>query len=111
MRSVRKVQVAVDEIIDMVPVRNGVVTTVGPVTMGGVMAAAGVTRRAGCGIGRRNAYDMLVDMVFVQVVKMTVVEVVLMVFMVDGAVTAIGSVPVHVSVMHVMDGGHACLLG
>ncbi|ALA59843.1 hypothetical protein NITMOv2_3451 [Nitrospira moscoviensis] len=55
MRSVRKVQVAVDEIIDMVPVRNGVVTTVGPVTMGGVMAAAGVTRRAGCGIGRRNA--------------------------------------------------------
>ncbi|ALA59842.1 hypothetical protein NITMOv2_3450 [Nitrospira moscoviensis] len=54
---------------------------------------------------------MLVDMVFVQVVKMTVVEVVLMVFMVDGAVTAIGSVPVHVSVMHVMDGDHACLLG
>jgi hypothetical protein len=79
--------------------------------MCGVMAAAGVTRRAGGGIGRRDAHDMLVDMVFVQVVEMTVVEVILVVLVVDGAVTAIWSVPVRVSVMHVMDGGHARLLG
>lgn len=110
MRTMCKMQVTVDEIIHMVSVRHGFMAAAGPVAMGGFMPATGVGRRAVGGVFRPDGQHVLVHMVFVQVVQMTIVQVILMVIMVDGAVAAIGSVPVRMGVMHVMS-RHASLRG
>jgi len=110
MRAMRKVQVAVDEIIDVVPVRNGLMAAAGPVTMTMAMSLTSMSRRAGGRVCRADGKDMLIHVVFMEVMKVPVVQVILMVLVVDGTVAAKRPVPVHMGVMNLM-GGHARLLG
>ena len=110
MRAMRKVQVAVDEIIDVVPVRNGFMAAAGPVTMTKAMSLTSMSRRAGGRVCRADGKDMLIHMVFMEVMKVPVVQVILMVLVVDGTVAAKRPVSVHMGVMNLM-GGHARLLG
>ena len=74
--AVRVMQVAVDEVVGVVAVRNGLVTAGRAVDVRDVVAAAGVRRRAGIRVGRAHCDDVLVDVRLVQVVQVAVVQVV-----------------------------------
>ena len=93
---VRVVQVPADEVVDVVAVRNLLVTAAGLMHVRGLMLAAGVL---GCAVGRiggADLQDVLVDVVAVRVMQMPVVQVVEVVAVPDRRVPAIGSVLVGV---------------
>jgi hypothetical protein len=85
------VQVAADEVIDMVAMGNGLVAATGAVAVAGIMAAAGVRRRAGGGVVGVNRQGMLLDAVGAHMMQVAVVEVIDMVAMLDGGVAATGA--------------------
>ena len=74
--AVRMVQVAVDEVVDVIAMRDCFVTAVGTVHVVGIMRTACVVRRARSGIGSALSERVLVDVVPVNVVKVTLVQVV-----------------------------------
>jgi hypothetical protein len=96
MVAVRVVQMALDAVIDVVAVRNRLMTATGAVDMARLVTAAAVIGRAAVGIFGGDPDHMLVDMVLMRMVQMTVVQVVDMVAVADGGVPAIGPVPVRV---------------
>ena len=63
MPVVRVVQVAVDEVVDVIAMRDCLVTAVGTVHVRGVVARAGVIRGAVGGAGAADVDRMLVDVV------------------------------------------------
>lgn len=110
MGAMCKMQVTVHKIVDMVSVRHGLMAAAGAVAVSSFMSAASMGWRAGCRIGRAHCEHMLIHMVVMQVMKVTVVQIILMVVMMDGTMTAIGSVSVCMSLVNVM-GGHTRLRG
>jgi hypothetical protein len=101
VRAVRVVQMAVDEIVDVVAMRNGGMAAVGTVHVAGRMRAALVVGRALAGIGASIG-----DFVFLHlsvgplVMQMTVVEVIDVSLVLDGRMTAIRPVLVRVILVH-----------
>ena len=86
------VEVALDEVVGVVAVRDGGVAAAVAVGVSGVMAAASVVGRAA---GRMRVVDgdrVLIDVVAVGVVQVAVVEVVDVIAMVHGGVSAAGAV-------------------
>ena len=92
--AVRVVQVAVDEVVDVVAVGNRLVTAAGAVDVGGVVTAAAVIRGAVGGVRRVDVEAVLVDVVLVRVVQVAVVEVVHVVAVLHRDVTAVRAVGV-----------------
>lgn len=92
MAGVGMMEMAVDQIVDVVIVGDGGVTAVGAVDVGRVVAGALVVRGASGRIGGGDGNDMLVDMTFVQVMQVAVVEVIDMIVMLYGGMTAAGGV-------------------
>lgn len=85
-------QVAVDEIADMAPMRHGFVAATGAVDMSFFVASAIVVRRAAVRVRVRDFDHMLIDMVVMGVVKVPVVKIVHVIAVADGGVTAIRAV-------------------
>lgn len=96
MPVVRVVQVAVDQVVDMVAMRHGLVAATGAVNMVGSMAAAGVARRTERRIRRIAGDHMLVDVVAVDVVQVAIMQIVDVAIVPDRRVTAAGAVDVRV---------------
>ena len=94
MVTVRMVQVAVDQVVDVVTVRDGFVATTGTMDVAGLVAAAFVLGRAAVGVGGRDGDHVLVDVVAMRMVQVTVVQVVDMTVMPDGRVAAAGAMGV-----------------
>jgi len=92
--SVRVVQVPGDEVVDVIAVRDGLVTAPGAVDVAlGVTGA--VVRRRACGrVGGADFEDALVHVAIVAVVEVAIVEVVDVVAVADCEVTAVGAVDV-----------------
>ena len=86
--AVHVVQVAIDQIIDVIPMRDSLMPTPRPMNMGSVVATTAMIRGARGRVGRVNSEDMLVNMVAMGVVQMTVMQVVDMTLMQDGGVAA-----------------------
>lgn len=61
------VEVAVDEVVDVIAMGNGLVSTAVAVYVGRVVCAAGMTLRAVGRVGIRNFDSVLVDVVVVRV--------------------------------------------
>ena len=76
--AVRMVKMAGDAIIHMVAVRHRFVTAARAVRMARLMPAAAVVGGAALGVVARNLDHMLVDMSFVRVMKMPVMQIVCM---------------------------------
>jgi hypothetical protein len=92
--AVRVVQVPGDEVVDVIAMRDGLVTAPGAVDVALGVTGAAVRRRA-CGrIGRADLEDALVHVAVVAVVKVSVVEVVDVVAMADSEVAAASAVDV-----------------
>lgn len=90
----RVVQVAVDEIVHVVAVRDGLVSAAGAVDVAGFVSVAGVVGRAPGGVGVAHLDAVLVHVVFVREVQMAVVEVVHVIAVLDRGVTAAGAMDV-----------------
>ena len=105
--SVGPMQPPVDQVIDVVAMRNGLVSAALAVCMRGIASG-------GTGMARWvrfvNRDHVLVDMVLVEVVQVTIVDVVDVIGVTHGRVSATGSVPVGmVALMDVV--GHELTLG
>lgn len=94
MVAVRVVQVAVDQVVDVVTVRDGFVAATGAMDVAGLVAAAFVLGRAAVGVGGRDRDHVLVDVVAMRMVQVAVVQVVDMTVMPDGRVAAAGAMGV-----------------
>jgi hypothetical protein len=88
MAVVLVVEMAVDQVIDMVAMRHRFMAAASAVHVGGVVTAAGVAAGAGGGIGAGDLNGVFVVMTVVGVVEMAVVEVVDVVTMLDGGMAA-----------------------
>ena len=96
MIAVLVMQTAVDQIIDMVTMRNGLMTATFPMNM----ARTGIERDAGIGVGFIYRQGVFVVMAVVLVVQMAVVQIVDMAVMFDGGMTAAAAVNMGVVVMN-----------
>ena len=91
---VRVMQVPCDEVVDVIAVRDRLVTATSAVDVARGVTGAAVRRRAGRRIGGANLEDALVDVPIVTVVEVAIVEVVDVVAMADGEVAAVCAVDV-----------------
>lgn len=96
--AVRMVQVAVDEIVDMIAMRHRFMAAPGSVHMARLVAAA--VSRALIRIGRVNFEPVFVYVIAVRVMQVAVMQIIDMVAMLDRGVTAIR--PVLMVVMRVV---------
>lgn len=94
MVAVRVVQVAVDQVVDVVTVRDGFVAATGAMDVAGLVTAAFVLGRAAVGVGGRDGDHVLVDVVAMRMVQVAVVQVIDMAIMADGRVAAAGAMGV-----------------
>jgi hypothetical protein len=94
--AVRVVQMAVDQIVDVVAVRHRLVAATRPVLVPRLVAGAAVIGRAAVGIAGRHLDDVLVDVIAVGMVQVAVVQIVDVVAVANGAMTAVGTVLVRV---------------
>jgi hypothetical protein len=107
--SVRVVEVAVDEVIDVVAVWHGLVAALGPVSVAGLVGVARVIGGAALGVAPADRDHVLVDMVSVGMVEMTIVQVVDMVLVPDRDVPAFRTVLVLVPLVDLVV-AHRCSL-
>jgi hypothetical protein len=90
-------EMTIDQIIDVVPVRHGFMPAAFAVDVPLLVTAA--VRRAGIGVRLADLQHVLVYVVAVDVVQVAVVEIVRVPFVLDGRVTAAGAVLVVVSLV------------
>ena len=92
--AVRVVEMALDEVVGVVAVRDGGMSTVVAVLVLGAVAAAVVAGCTGVGVVRVDGDPVLIGVALVGMVEVAVVEVVDVSFVDDGGVTAVGAVDV-----------------
>lgn len=90
------VQVAIDQIVDMVTVGHGFVTAARTVNVAWLVAVANVCGGTGGWVGGAHSDDVLVHMVTVGVVQMAVVQIVYMAIVTHSGVAAAWTVLVGV---------------
>lgn len=94
MVAVRMMEVAVNQIVNMVAMRNGGMPAIGAVNMLRSVFGGGKSRRAFVRVGRINGNRVFIHMVLVRMMKMAVVKVIDMPFVLDGGVPAAGGMHV-----------------
>jgi hypothetical protein len=111
MVAVRMVQVSIDQVVGMVPVRHCLVSAARAMPMRRIMSAAAVLRRAAGGIRCVHFDDMLVDVIFMRMVEMTIVKVIDVALMVNRDMTTARSMDMRmVGVNGVIVRGHGFVL-
>ena len=88
----RMMQMTLDAKVDVVAMRHRVMAAAGPMHMGRLMAGAAMVGGAAVGIGAGHFDQMLVDMAFMRVVQVAVMQVVDMRAMPDRLMAATGAV-------------------
>lgn len=102
VRSVTVVQVAGNQEVAVIGVRNGFVTATRCVLVAGLVPVASVRLRASGRIRGRDLEDVLVDVAFVHVVEMAVVQIVDVIGVPDFRMGALRAVFVRVRVVGFM---------
>jgi hypothetical protein len=97
MIGMRVVEVALDEIIDVIAVRHRLVAATGSVLMSGRVPAAAVLRGAVVWMVSIYRDRMLVDMIAVHVMEMPVMQIVYMTAVADGDMPTTSAVLVRVA--------------
>lgn len=103
--SVRVVEVAVDQVVDVVAVRNGRMAAVGPMHMAFFVPAAVMGGSAAIGVGGIDVENVLIDVTGVRMVQVAVVQIIHMSVVLDSQVAAarsvlVGVVRVNLAVAH-----------
>lgn len=99
MRAMGEVQMAGDQIIDMVSVRHGLMSAVRAMAMSGLMPLAAMARRASSRVFRSDTEPMFIDVVAVWMMKVSVMEIIGVVVMGDSWMPAVRSVLMTVMLM------------
>jgi hypothetical protein len=94
--AVRVVQVAIDEIVDMIAVRHGFVPAARAMDVVGSMTGAAMVWRAPVGVHVGDLDHVLIDVAVVHVMKMPIMQVVHVIAMAYGCVAAHGAVQMRV---------------
>lgn len=97
MAVVRVVEVALDQVITVIAVRHARMSAAGAVDMIGGVAGAAVVRRALRRVGRVDRDRVLVDVIAVDAVQVSIVEIVDVAGVLDREVAAVGAVNVIVA--------------
>ncbi len=84
-------EMAVDKIVDMVSVRHGFVPAARPVYMIRLVARTAMFGRASIRIFLRDFDDVFVNVIAMHVMQVAVMQIIDMAIMLDGCVTAAGS--------------------
>jgi hypothetical protein len=92
MVAMRMMQVAINQIVHMVPMRHRLVAASGPMHVTRAVTGAAMLRSALAGIGRGDLDDMFIDVVAMDMMEMPVMQIVNMAVMMDGRMTAIRAV-------------------
>ena len=91
--AVRMVQVTVHEVVDVISVRHGLMTTTGAVNVIRIVAAAGVGGGASIRVSITHFHHVLFHLaIFTNVMKVSVVQIVHVVTVLNAGVLAVGSV-------------------
>ena len=90
--TVKMVEVIADAIIDMISVGHGLVPTSRTMPMGGIVIPTGVAGSAAVGVRACNFDHVLIDMILMRVVQVAIMQIVNVVSMAYGGMTAIGAV-------------------
>lgn len=102
MSLVRMMQVSLHQIIYMIPVRYGLVSTALAMNMAGLMSPADMACRAGCRICRRHLKRVFVKVTFMRMMQMPVMQVIHVALMQDRRVPAVRAVYVRMVFVYVM---------
>lgn len=105
--AVGMVQVAVDEVVDMIAVGHRFVAATGAMHMIGIVAGAGMIGGAVGGVGRAHLDHVLIDVIAVGMVQVSVVQVVDVIAVPNGGVPAAGAVLVGMVDMFIAAHGSA----
>ena len=106
----RVVQVATDDVVHVISVWHGFVSTLRTVRMGRFVPTAGVRRSARGRIHLPRRDDMLVDVPLVNVMKVAVVKVVFVPFVLDRLVATVGTMLMVVLLVHLVIRHHSSFL-
>ncbi len=109
MPIVRVVKMTGDEVVDVITMGHRLVAAIGPMDMRAVVGTALVAGRAVDRIRPREADYVLIDMAVVEMMQMAIVQIVDVVLVLDGSMTATGFVLVVVTWMGIT-GRHRELL-
>jgi hypothetical protein len=106
-------QMTVDEVVDVVSMGDRLMSTAGTMHMRCIVAAALMFRGAVGGVGAVDGEDMLVNVAFMRVVQVSIVQVVDVTIVLDGCVATIWAVGVTVVSVNVavVVMGHVSYLG
>jgi len=85
-------EVALDQVIDVIPVRHARVSAAGAVDVVGGVAGAAMVRRALRRVGRVDGDRVFIDVIAVDVVQVSIVEIVDVAGVLDRDVAAVGTV-------------------
>nr|WP_312742668.1 hypothetical protein [Candidatus Nitrospira neomarina] len=102
MSAVRKMQMAVNQIVDMVAVRNRLMPACRPMAMGGLMGLAIVVGGTISGIHSPYSQGVFIHVFIVREMQMSIMKVILMVLVPDNGMATIGTVCVGMFVMNAM---------
>lgn len=91
MRAMGEVQMAGDQIINMVSVRHCLMSAVHAMAMSGLMPLAAMGRRAPSWVLCGDTEPMFIDMVTMRMMKMSVMEIIGVAVMGDGRMPAVRS--------------------
>jgi len=108
---VRMVEVIADEVVNMVPMRHGLVPAVGTMLVARVVLLASVSRCTRIRIGLTDLDDVFVDMAAMGVMKVPIVQVIDVIAMTDRRMTAAGiMVMIMFAGVLVVAAAHRCAL-
>ena len=92
MVAVRMVQMPIDEVVDVIPVRNGFVSAARSVNVSGIVTTAGIPRSTGFGIGITDRQRVLFDFsTFGLMMQVSIVQIIDVPVVLDCGVTATGT--------------------
>jgi hypothetical protein len=100
------VKMPVDEIVDVIAMRNHRMTAAGAMVMRGVMGAASVSARTGVRVRPTHRNGVFVDVTVMVVVQMAVMEIVDVIVVADREMSTVVSVNVGVVLVRTMWSGH-----
>lgn len=104
------VQVAFNQVVDVIAMRYSLVPAVSAMLVLCIVAVAGMAVGAGSRIGFAHGNDVLVDVSLVDAMEMTVMEVIDVILMLNGGVSAVSAMLVGVVLMdYVIDCHGGCL--
>lgn len=102
MAAMRVMEMSVDEIVDVISVRNRFMAATGTMLMPGLVTGAEVIRRTSRRIGVTHLDHVLIDVIAVRLMQVAVVQVVDVIAVLDGDMAAAGAVNVGMTLMNSM---------